>query len=475
MMRHQIFIISLIILAGCASPDGPRPTPDRATQSQLVDALFDQFTDQTQGCAVGVDYQGTVLHRAGYGMSDLEKNIPITPASVFYTGSVSKQVVAMSAMILVDQGKLDLDAPVGSYLPQLPAYADDITTRELLHHTSGIRDFFVLLRLAGRFDEVVITEAMIMDILAQQKGLNFTPGSQYAYSNSAYFLISQIVSALEGRNLDRFAQENIFDPLAMNDTLFQHDHKSPIADMAHGHTPNPNGGYIRADVTLDVVGSGGMYSNIDDLIRWDRNFYENKLLGGQGVIDQMQSTGRLNDGTATDYGFGLKLKPYRGLQQISHSGSLAGYRARLQRFPEHRLTVAILCNSSAAKPTKLANQITDIYLANYLAPASAKNKQQARQIIRPALEAPKLAEYTGQFYSAEVDNVLTIELGQESLWVRGIDGDGDHHLSPVSGDVFRRGKKGAHLVFVKDANNNVSAFIYQGPRVSGIRFERQEK
>ena len=475
MMRNLYSMFLILFLAACAGDGRFTRSPDRAVQSQAVDALFDQFTDQTPGCAVGVDYQGTVLHRAGYGMADIEQALPITPASVFYTGSVSKQVVAMSAMILVDQGKLDLDAPVGSYLPQLPEYADDITTRQLLYHTSGIRDFFVLLRLAGRFDEVVITEAMIMDILARQAGLNFTPGLQYAYSNSAYFLISQIVSSVTGRNLDSFAQENIFEPLAMNDTLFQHDHKSPIADMAHGHTPNPDGGYVRADVTLDVVGSGGMYSNIDDLIRWDRNFYENKLPGGQMLIEQMQTTGRLNAGAATDYGFGLKLKPYRGLKQISHSGSLAGYRARLQRFPAHRFTVAILCNSSAAKPTKLANQITDIYLANFLAPASAKKKQQARQRSHPALGALKLAEYTGQFYSAEVDNVLTIELGQESLWVRGIDGDGDHHLSPVSGDVFRRGKKGAHLVFVKDANNNVSAFIYQGPRVSGIRFERQEK
>ena len=410
----------------------------------------------------------------GYGVADLERAIPISPQSVFYAASVSKQVVAMSAMLLEHEDKIDLDENVRTYLPNLPDYADQITVRQLLHHTSGIRDYFVLLRLAGRFDDVSITEDMIMEILAQQRGLNFEPGTRYAYSNSAYFLISQIVSEVEDRNLDAYAQEKIFGPLGMENSRFQHDHRDFIKGKTHGYKPNPDGGFYMADAMLDVVGSGGMYSSVYDLILWDRNFYDNKLGGGQGLVDEMQMAGTLNSGERTDYGLGLKLKPYRGLKQISHSGSLEGYRARLQRFPDQKFTVALLCNSSEINPTKLVNQITDIYLSGEFAEKIAPTKAGRVKLyeIDNSLSPGGLARYAGRYYSAEAGNIIEIKVSGTGLRIIGMDGLQGNFLGKTGEDTFRHTKKRFELVFELGEAGAGQAFIFNAPRVSGVKFTR---
>ena len=410
----------------------------------------------------------------GYGMADLEQAIPISPQSVFYTASVSKQVVAMSAMLLDHEDRIDLDENVGAYLPSLPDYADQITVRQLLHHTSGIRDYFVLLRLAGRFDDVSITEDMIMEILAQQRGLNFKPGTRYAYSNSAYFLISQIVNEVEGRNLDAYSQEKIFGPLGMKNSRFQHDHRDFIKGKAHGYKPNLDGSFHVADAMLDVVGSGGMYSSVYDLILWDRNFYDNQLGGGQGLVDEMQAAGVLNSGDRTDYGLGLKLKPYRGLKQISHSGSLEGYRARLQRFPEQKFTVALLCNSSEINPTKLANQITDIYLSGEFAEKIAPTKAGRVKLYEiDSLFSPAgLASYAGRYHSDEVGNTIEIKVSGTGLRMIGMDGLQDNFLGKTGEDTFRHSKKRFELVFELGEEEAAQTFTFNAPRVSGVKFAR---
>ena len=446
----------------------------RGVHSSEVDALFSQYGKDTPGCAVAVDHLGKFVHMDGYGMADLETGTPITPQSVFYTASVSKQVVAMAALLLESEGTIDLDAPVRMYLPSLPAYADQITARQLLHHTSGIRDYFVLFRLAGRFDGEVITEDKIMDILALQRGLNFEPGARYAYSNSAYFLISQIVSMAKGENLNAYAQAHIFTPLGMKDTLFQHDHLNPITGKAQGYKPNPDGSYRRANAMLDVVGSGGMYSTVYDLILWQRNFLNNELGGGQYLVADMRTSATLNDGTRTDYGLGIRSTQYRGLTRQSHNGSLQGYRATLQHYIYKNFTVAVLCNSSASNPTKLANQITDIYLKGDLGPKAQPNSKNNLEDTAPqfALTQTELASYAGRYYSGEVDNTLILEIADKGLRITGMDGLEDNFLTPTGTDTFYHLKNKFTLVF-EHGQTTVTAFTFNAPRVSGIRFEKQ--
>lgn len=457
-----------------ASAQSSGPDVARGEHADKIDAIFAQYSDETPGCAVAVDHHGAFVHLAGYGMADLEQSVEIRPDTVFYAGSVSKQVVGMAAMLLDHEGRIDLDAPVSAYLPQLPAYADDVTVRQTLHHTSGIRDFFVLFHLAGEPDNYVITEDAIMAMLARQNGLNFEPGSEYAYSNSAYFLISQIAKAVTGADLDVFAQKRIFAPLGMESSRFQHNHRRLLKRKAHGYEPQENGEYLLADSTLDVVGSGGMYTSVIDLMRWDRNFYDNALGGGPALIDEMQTSGILNSGEATDYGIALSLKPYRGLTRVSHSGTLAGYRAHLARFPDERFSVALLCNSSEAKPKAHAEAIADIFLEGKMsAPEETDEEKDSSEKRDDNVSKRERAAYEGAYYSREVGNTIIISDTDEGLVLAGVAGD-DHRLTPIGKDAFRHSGRDFDLSFSRGQDGAVPSFTVSSERASGIVFERAE-
>lgn len=446
----------------------------RGAEAAAIDTIFADYNGATPGCAVAVDYRGEIIHSQGYGMADLEQGIAFSPDSAVYAGSVSKQVVAMAAMILDRQGKIDLDATVRTYLPELPPYADTITVRQILHHTSGIRDYFNLFFLAGQPFGAVITEDDILALLAQQRGLNFEPGERWAYSNSAYFLISQIVKAVEGRDLDDFAQEHIFGPLGMSRSHFQHNHRRLIQGKAHGYAPQDDGSYLTDDSTLDVVGSGGMYTTVEDLIRWDRNFYDSQLGTGQDIVDEMQTTGYLNSGEPTDYGFALGLRTYRGLKLVSHGGALAGYRAVLSRFPDQQFSVAILCNSSAATPGVYSVQISDIFMSEFyteeLEDADGADASGDERADAPA--SIDLSPYLGSYYSDEVDNTLTITLGEDGLQIGGVElPDGFALAFDLSGgDKFADPNFGVELAFDRDDDGQIAGFTYNGPRVAALRF-----
>ena len=241
-------------------------------QPPALDTIFSSFaTDHSPGCAVGAARGDAPLAARAYGLADLEHHIPLTPQSVFYMASVSKQFMALSILLLERDGKLQLDDRVRTYLPELPEHAAGITIRHLLHHTSGLRDYLTLFGLAGGPPDYVITERAVLNMLARQMRLNFDPGDEHLYSNSGYVLLSIIVHRVSGRPLDEFAQERIFTPLGMRHTRFQHDHAAPIPGRAIGYVRRGANWRI-ANSMLDVVGDGGMYSTVDDMLRWAAAF-----------------------------------------------------------------------------------------------------------------------------------------------------------------------------------------------------------
>jgi len=439
-----------------------------------VDAVFLEFTNETPGCALAIDRDGEIIYQTAYGMGDFEQNIALSPQSVFYAASVSKQVVAMAALLLEQDGLIDLDADIHTYIPEFKDYGHEMTVRNILHHTSGIRDFFNLFELAGRLDGMVVTEDKIMEILARQEMLNFNPGDRWAYSNSAYFLMSQIVKRVADRSLDDYAQERIFKPLAMTSTRFQHNHLRPILGKAHGHAQQENGEWFIADSMLDVVGSGGMYTSVLDLIKWDRNFYNNILGTGSDMIDEMQTSANLNNGESTQYGLALDLKAYRGLKRVFHTGSLTGYRNILQRFPDQHFTVALLCNNSTVNSQNLANAVSDIYLEDFYtepAPETAKNNEEITP--SPFPDGIALADYAGEYYNDEVENTLSVISNEAGISLVGV--FNERVMAHAGNDVFKAadGRPGFELVFDRDADGNIQGMTYNGSRVMRIRFSRQ--
>lgn len=352
---------------------------DRALQ-QKVDAIFAAYNNpDSPGCAVGVVRDGDFVYKRGYGMGSIELQSPLSPESVFYMGSISKQFTAASVVLAAEKGYLSLDDDIRKWIPEIPSYGHTITLRQMLHHTSGLRDEIGLLSLAGKPIEDINTTPEIIDLIARQKRLNFNPGDEYQYSNSNYFLLAEVVHRATGMRFSQFADENIFKKLGMAHTCFYDDHTLVLRGRIPAYAPS-NGGGFRVDwsTNFDKVGDGGLMSSVDDLLLWDRNFYDNKL--GKGtLLRELQTRGVLNNGKTINYALGLELTEYRGLPVVVHGGALFGYRTELLRFPKQKFSVICLCNLATADPGAKAHQIADIYLAGQFL---ASGQMPARGTVR---------------------------------------------------------------------------------------------
>lgn len=345
---------------------------DEESIEQKADHVFAGYDKpESPGCALGVVRDGEFIYKRGYGAASLELGVPVTPESVFYMGSVSKQFTAASVVLAAEQGFLSLDDDVHKYIPELPNYGKPITLRLMLHHTSGLRDIFSLLLLAGRNAEDIHPTDELLDLVARQKQLNFSPGDEFLYSNSNYFLMSVIIRRATGKPLSQFAQENIFKPLGMSHTRFYDDRTLVFAGRIPAYEPRRGGGFqVGWSTNFDKVGDGGLLSSVDDLLLWDRNFYDNKL--GKGtLLKELQTRGVLNSGHQIEYALGLVITNYRGLPVVAHSGALFGYRTALLRFPNQKFSVICLCNLATSNPVQGAEKVADLYLANQLSPEPA--------------------------------------------------------------------------------------------------------
>jgi len=301
--------------------------------SSDIDSLFSAFSGASPGCAIGVVRDGEPILSIGYGMADLEHGVPFTPGSVSYLASVSKQFTALTTLLLVDDRKLALDECVKSIIPELPDCASDINIRHLLTHTSGLRPYGVLGYLSGLHSEHPYSEDDIIRFVSRHESLDFVPGKEFMYSNTGYVLLSIIVKRVTGQTLDEVAREKIFDPLGMKVSRFQHDHSALIANKAHGYERRA-GTWHTSNCMLDVVGDGGMYSSVEDMLLWMKNF-ERPAVGAR-ALKLMQTEAILVNGEGTGHGMGLGPVQWRGLPTVGHSGSLAGYRAMFRAFQRRR-------------------------------------------------------------------------------------------------------------------------------------------
>jgi CubicO group peptidase (beta-lactamase class C family) len=342
---------------------------DAGDLERKVDQVFAAYDKpDTPGCALGIVRDGEFIYKKGYGAASLELGVPLTPQSVFYMGSVSKQFTAASVVLAAEQGYLSLDDDVRKYVPELPSYGEPITLREMLHHTSGFRDILGLLLLAGRNFEDIHPTSELLDLLSRQKALNYMPGDEFLYSNTNYFLMSVVIRRATGKPLSQFAEENIFKPLGMTRTRFYDDRSVVVPGRVPAYTPRPAGGFrIDWSTNFDKIGDGGLMSSVDDLLEWDRNFYANKL--GKGtLLKEMQTQGMLNNGKQIEYALGLFISTYRGLPIVEHDGALFGYRTALLRFPQQNFSVITLCNVGTSNPGRLSYLVADLYLAGHLSP-----------------------------------------------------------------------------------------------------------
>lgn len=438
-MARTLFLLSVLGLTAMAQP---APTPDATTlltDSELhakVDELFESYDSTiSPGCAVAVINDGQVVYKRGYGMANLDHDIPIRPETVFHVASISKQFTAAAIVLLAQEGKLKLDDEVRKYVPELPDFGVPISIRHLIHHTSGLRDQWSLLGLAGwRYALDLITDQDVLDVMSAQKELNFKPGEKHTYSNTGYTLLAQIVKRVSGKSLRDFTVERIFRPLGMNDTHFRDDHAEIVKQMAYGYERGKGEGEFKLSITnFDTAGATSLLTTVEDLARWDQNFYEPKV-GGTALIQQMLQRGKLDSGKVLDYASGLVHGTYRGATTIDHGGADAGYRADLLRFPDHRFSAACLCNLAQTNPGTLTRAIADIYLAGAL--KEPKRAPAANATSTVVLTPRQLAQFAGLYWNQEEESGWKVALEDTKLSLL-LGPDQSYEMQPLAASRFR--------------------------------------
>ncbi len=347
------------VAAAAQAPGEPAPS--------AVDAVFHDFDNtRSPGCAVAVSRAGVPVLARAYGMADLEHEVPNTAETIFEPGSVSKQFTAAATILLSLDGKLSLDDDVRTYIPELPDYGAIVTIRHLLNHTSGIRDWGSVAGIEGwPRTRRAHTHTHVLDILSRQKSLNYTPGDYYSYTNSGYNLQAILIERVSGMPFAEFTRERIFEPLGMTHTQWRDDFTRIVKNRAIAYEPRESGGWSMLMPFEDVHGNGGLLTTVEDLLKFTRNL-ETGALGGPRFLEEMHRQGVLNSGQVIAYASGLVLGAYKGVPQVQHSGSTAGYRGHLVRFPDQGVAVAVMCNAASGNATRFAYQVADLYLGSAL-------------------------------------------------------------------------------------------------------------
>jgi CubicO group peptidase (beta-lactamase class C family) len=481
--RARTAVLTLVLCAAAAGAaeaqgSGRDNGAQRDDRGAAVDALFARWhTPDSPGAAVLVMQDGEVVHARGYGMANLEHGIPIRTGTVFDIASVSKQFGAFAIALLEAEGQLTLDDDVRRHIPELPDFSHTVTIRHLVHHTSGLRDWPGTLRMAGWDYQDVISFEQIVRMAMNQRELNFVPGSEYAYSNTGYNLLAVIVERVTEQSFAEWTAERIFRPLGMRDTHFHDDHTRIVRNRADSYRLSADGrGYHNIANSLTALASSSLYTTVDDLARWVRNFAE-PVVGDARITQRMQERGILNSGDTITYAFGLMVGDYRGQRTVSHGGSWAGFRTNVHRFPDAGLDVIVLSNTAELNAVNMVQRIADIYIPHRLetpravATTTSAGGATSQSTRRWTPSARELQEFAGRYDSAELMTGWTLSV-QDGRLVASHFRSGDVTLQPVEADHFQGNLFGS-VRFYRDDTGRVAGFTANSERIRGLRFHRQ--
>ncbi|RYG54814.1 MAG: serine hydrolase [Chitinophagaceae bacterium] len=318
-----------------------------------IDSLFGWTKSQEPGCACGISNAGKTIFTRGYGLTDITGNVSLNENTQFDIGSSHKQFVAATVLLLAEEKKLSLSDDIHKYVPELPDYGYKITIDHLLSHTSGIRDWTALLPLSGGDTDV-------FTLILRQKGLNFKPGESWSYSNSGYVLLKEIVSRVSKMPFGDFLGSRVFEPVGMRSSV--HSVSMRDTGMHRAIAYEKKGNEFKVSMRTDNNrGGGGILSTVNDLLLWNEALRTGKL--GKNVTSKLREPARLNNGRKLHYARGLFVEPYRGsIPMVAHSGGAAGFSTWLGRFPDHDISIAVLCNVEPTSATGIAYSLADIFL-----------------------------------------------------------------------------------------------------------------
>jgi CubicO group peptidase (beta-lactamase class C family) len=427
---YFFFLVSFVVTALLVGT--PAYAQDKAAE---VDKIFSWTKPNEPGCAVAVSQNGKVVVNRAYGSADLERDVPIGPGTIFDAGSVVKQFVAASVLLLVEDGRLSLSEDVRKYIPELPDTGHKITLDHLLTHTSGIRDWTGIRPLAeGDPDALTLT--------LRQRGLNFAPGEEWSYSNSGYVLLKEIVARTSGMSFSDFTRKRLFEPLKMKATTYLVDMTDVVKNRALAYQKEKERWKLDMYFGNDRGGGGALLSTASDLLIWNDALTNGHF--GAFVTEKLHEPAKLNNGRKLSYARALNLDTRRGGKLVWHSGGAAGYSTLVGRLPEHGLSVAIMCNADEGARSAYASRIFDLFLPPAVGGSAAEASAPAANAGRAGVAGGDLSGRAGLFFNEQTGQPLRLVAGNNTLSIAG-----GGPLVALANDRFRNQR--ASLSFMSQA------------------------
>jgi CubicO group peptidase (beta-lactamase class C family) len=423
--------VALVTLASI-SLAMPADAQDRTAR---IDSVFASITPETPGCAVGVSQGGKVVVNRAYGLANLERRVPLSESSVFDIGSTQKQFTAAAVLLLVEDGRLSLSDDIRKHLPDLPDYGHKVTVDHLLTHTAGIRDWTGMLPMAPEGTDVA-------SLIHRQRGLDFVPGEEWAYSSSGFELAKEIVARVSGMSFAEFAKKRLFEPLGMTSSAYVPDILQGGPNAALGYQKEGAGWkqYMRLGTNR---GGGAIVSTVRDLITWTDALASGKL--GRFVTTKIQEPARLNNGRKLEYARGLRIESTpRGLV-VSHSGGAAGFSTWMGHVPDHGLSVAVACNFDPVSATALARSVGELYLP----PLSASARAEAVAAAAGA-EGVDVSGRAGLFFDERTGQPMRLVASEGRLRIANgplLVAQAQDRFRPVRPDMFFRSNDAFEMTF----------------------------
>ncbi len=449
-----------------------------------VDALFASYGAGTPGVAVGVVRDGKAVLVKGYGTASLEQGRPVTGATVFQVGSVSKQFTAFAIYLLEKQGKLSLQDEVRKYVPELRTTGRRCGLSICWGIRAGVRDQAALLTLAGWRMDDVMTTGQVLRLVSRQRELNFAPGSAYLYSNSGYTLLAEVVKRVSGQSLAEFCRVNLFGPLGMTQTRWVDDHEMVVRNRADSYQREGEA-WKRVNLNDGVAGPSNLYTTAEDMLKWALNF-ETAKVGDRELIRRFNEPSRLNNGERAvyyslpgDVGYHAKgqvVRRHRGLEVLSHGGHAGGFRSTFWRFPAERFAVVLLSNDEHFAQLAKAEAMVEIFLKGRMkpeAPAPAGESGVAAPArVTPLVAEGRLGDYEGRYFSEELESAYTVRAVNGRLVLAHVR-HGEMALTAAGGEAFTgRIEFPVQVEFRRGAGGGVEEMRVSNFGAKKVRFRR---
>jgi CubicO group peptidase (beta-lactamase class C family) len=446
-----------------------------------IDSMFSKYNSQSAGLAVVIVKDGEVILKKGYGMANLEYDIPNTPQTIFHVASVSKQFTAFAIYLLESEGKIKLNDDIRKYIPELPVFVKPITINHLVSHTSGLKDQWALLTLAGwRMDDVITTE-QILKVFCKQKELNFTPGTQYKYSNTGFTFLSEIIKRVSGKSFAEFVKEKIFIPLEMNNSQFYDNNDKIVKNRAYSYGTE-NSIFVKRNLNYSTAGPTSLFTTAEDLAKWVMNF-ENPRVGDKSLIERFHQISTLEnkepavlavvDGETIYHLKGQFKRNYKGLNVYNHTGSDAGFKSYLGRFQDNKLSIILLSNDDGFLSYKAGMDIAEFYLSDKF-----KKREIYKEAVQIIEEKPKpitlinLKDFEGTYQNDDLSSAFSVKLVKDKLVMT------HNRLSDVVLTEVGNGKfKGiisfsAEMNFIMDKKGKVTALSISNFGATDVKFRK---